>query len=231
MAGNWMKSPDATSTYGGPRVIPFAQQTLAGMDQLSGTAQNAMGAMQNPLQSYAGMYNILNPIAQGDFSNDSTFNNTLGAAQEAARSSVDLSTSGIGRYGSGTHQATMAKSVGDLTNQAMLDRQNWALGGLQGIGDRMAGAYANAQAPAQTFMNLGSMQEDMAGKYAQAQQDMFNEKKMAPINAAAAGNAIFGGAGQLDGGSASGKVSTPGTPFAQQAIGFGTAAAGAGAGK
>jgi hypothetical protein len=91
----------------------------------------------------------------------------------------------------------MGKTIGDLTNQAMLDRQNWALGGLQSLGDRMPGAYNTALAPGQTMMGIGGMQEDLASKYAQEQFDKFNAQKQAPIDAAAQANAIFTGSGSL----------------------------------
>lgn len=197
MAQNWLTNPESSKIYEGTTVIPFSQQTLAGMGQMQGVAQNAQDPMQNPLKSYTGMFGVLNPIARGDFANDTTFQNTLGAGQEAARSAVDLSMSGAGRAGSGVHQATLAKATGDFTNQAMLDRQNWALGGLQSLGDRMQNAYGSAMAPAQTMMQLGGMNEDMAGKYAQEQFDKFNARKQAPIDAIAQANAIFTGSGSL----------------------------------
>jgi hypothetical protein len=226
MALDWLKSPSATSTYQGTRVIPFSQQTQAGMNQMTGTAQNAIGAMQNPLKSYSGMYGVLDPIARGDFSNATAFNNVLGGTLQDTQDRIATEMSSLGRGGGGLHQATLARSLGDVSNQAKLDYQNWALGGLQGIGDRMAGAYQNAQAPGQTFMQMGAMQEDLAGKYAQEQMDKFNEQKMAPINAASQANAIFTGSGQL-GGTSKGTTFTP-QNVGQQALGYGTAALGAG---
>jgi hypothetical protein len=193
----WMQDPMSSSIYEGTTVVPFSQNTLRGMDQATGIAENAMTPMQNPLKSYTGMFDVLNPIARGDFANDSTFNNTLGAAQEAASTSVNDAMSAAGRYGSGVHQSTMGKTIGDMTNQAMLDRQNWALGGIQSLGDRMPGAYNTALAPSQTMMGVGGMQEDLAGKYAQEGLDKFNARKQAPIDAIAQANAIFTGAGSL----------------------------------
>lgn len=196
-ANDWLNSDNSKAIYQGTTVIPFSQSTLQGMGQSAGVANNAMTPMQNPLKSYTGMFDILNPIAQGDFSNDKSFTSTLGAAQDAAGSAVNNSMSLAGRYGSGAHQATLGKTIGDLTNQAQLDRQNWALGGLQSLGDRMPGAYNTALAPAQTMMQLGGMQEGLAGNYAQEQMDKFNAAKQAPIDAIAQANAIFTGSGAL----------------------------------
>ena len=77
MAENWLDSPAATQTYQGTRVIPFSQQTLAGMNQMTGIAQGAQGAMQNPLQAYSGMFDYLTPQAQGDFSGDKRFTSVM----------------------------------------------------------------------------------------------------------------------------------------------------------
>jgi len=196
-ADTWLNDPNSSKIYEGTTVIPFSQQTLGGMGQMQSVAQNAQEPMQNPLKSYTGMFGMLNPIARGDFANDSTFNQTLGAAQEAAGSAVNNSMSAAGRYGSGSHQATMAKSIGDLTNQAMLDRQNWAMGNLQSLGDRLPGAYQSAMAPANTMMQLGGMNEGLAGNYAQEQMDKFNARKQAPLDAALQANAVFTGSGSL----------------------------------
>jgi hypothetical protein len=194
---DWLNANQGGGIYEGTRVIPFSQNTLRGMDQTTGIAENAMTPMQNPLKSYTGMFDVLNPIARGDFANDKTFGSTLQAAQEAASTSVNDAMSSAGRYGSGVHQSTMGKTIGDMTNQAMLDRQNWALGGIQSLGDRMPGAYNTALAPGQTMMGVGGMQEDLAGKYAQEQSDKFYERKMAPLEAALQANALFTGAGSL----------------------------------
>jgi hypothetical protein len=67
------------------QVVPFSQQTMQSMNNMQNLAGEQSGNLQKPLNQYAGMMDILNPIAQGDFSKDSTFNSTLGAAQDAAR--------------------------------------------------------------------------------------------------------------------------------------------------
>lgn len=226
MAKDWLNSPAATSTYQGTRVVPFSQQSLAGMDQMGGTAKNAMGVMQNPLQAYGGMFDVLNPIARGDFSNADAFNGVLGGTLQDTQDRIATEMSSMGRSGGGMHQGTLARELGGISNQAKLDYQNMAINQMQGIGDRMAGAYNTALMPGQTMLSLGGMQEDLAGKYAQEQMDKFNEDKMAPINAAGAANAIFGGAGQFNQRSNS-TVSTPSNP-GQQALGYGTALLGAG---
>jgi hypothetical protein len=207
------------------QVVPFSQQTMQSMNNMQNLAGQQQGNLQKPLNQYAGMMDILNPIAQGDFSKDSTFNQTLGAAQDAARSSVDLSASGMGRYGGGQHQATMAKSIGDLTNQAMLDRQNWALGGMQSLGNSMGQAYQTANAGNQSLAQIGGNYEQLYGNQLQDQMRIFNETQQKPWDALAQYNAIMSGSGQL-GKQGSETVSTPTTPMWQQGLGFGLSALG-----
>ena len=97
------------------QVVPFAQQTMQSMNQMQQLAGDQYGNLQKPINSFGQMISDLTPIARGDFSGDSLFNQNLGIAQDAARGAVDLAASGVGRYGGGQHQATMAKSIGDLT--------------------------------------------------------------------------------------------------------------------
>lgn len=225
MASDWLKSPDALAQYGGTTVIPYSQQSLAGMNQMQGTAQNAMGAMQNPLKAYSGMMDMLNPIAQGDFSQDNTFNNSLRDTLTNTTDRIAMEMEGAGRAGGGLHQATMARALGEVENQAKLDRMNWAGQGLQSYGNNMAGAYQTAMQPAGTMLQLGGMNEDLAGKYAQEALNKWNSARTAPLDAAASANAIFGGNGALTRGTNS-TVFTPSNP-GQQALGYGTAALGA----
>lgn len=207
------------------QVVPFAQQTMQSMNNMQNLAGQQAGNLQKPINSYAGMMDMLNPIARGDFSNDSTFNSTLGAAQEAARGAVDLSASGAGRYGSGTHQATMAKSIGDLTNNAMLDRQNWASGQLQQFGQAMNPAWQTANLGNQALAQIGGNYEQLAANQLQDQNRIFDAYQNKDWEQLARYNAIISGAGQL-GGKSSETVSTPTTPMWQQGLGFGTAVLG-----
>jgi hypothetical protein len=196
-ADNWLYTPQSQATYQGTTVIPFSQNTLRGMDQATGIAENAMTPMQNPLKSYTGMFDYLNPISRGDLSNDNAYMQTLTSALDRSSTGVSDAMSMAGRYGSGVHQSTLDKTRNETANQAILDRQNWAQGALFSAGDRMPGAYNAALAPGQTMMGVGGMQEDLAGKYAQEGLDKFNAAKQAPIDAIAQANAIFTGAGSL----------------------------------
>lgn len=212
--------------YDGSTVVPFANQTVQGMNQMQGVANNAMGAMQNPLQAYTGMMQTLQPIAQGDFSNDTTFMNTLGKAQQDAATNVNLSMSGMGRYGGAAHTDALATSVGDLTNKAMLERQNWASNQLQSYGNALPQAYQTALAPGQTLTGIGGQYENLAGSYLDEQLQKFNDQKNAQWDNIAKLNAIAQGSGQL-GGTSSQTVKQP-NQMGQQLLGTGMTALGYG---
>jgi hypothetical protein len=207
------------------QVVPFAQQTMQSMQGTQNLANQQQGNLQKPINSYASMIDALNPIARGDFSGDNIFRAGLQNAQDAARQSVDLSASGMGRYGSGTHQATMAKAVGDLTNQAQLDRMAYASNGLQQFGNAMPGAYSTANMGNQSLAQVGGNFEQLMANQIQDQNRIFNETQNAPWDALARYNAIISGAGQL-GSKTSQTATTPQTPLYQQAAGFGLSALG-----
>lgn len=225
-ASDFYKSPQASQTYQGTTVIPFSQQSLGGMNYMEGVAQNARNPMQNPLTAYSGMMQTLDPIARGDFTNDTTFANNLGRAQQDAAQQVNLSMSGAGRYGSGAHTERLASTIGDMTNRAMLDRQQWASGALNQYGNSMPGAYQAALAPGQTMTGIGQQYENLAANYAQEQMDKFNAPRDLMKQNLAEQNAIYSGVGGLGGQqSGSSTVRTP-SNMGQGLLGFGTSAAG-----
>jgi hypothetical protein len=207
-AGNEFDAGTGSQVYQGTTVVPFANQTIAGMNQIEGLASNAAAPMQNPMAAYSGMMQTLNPIAQGDFSNDTTFNNTLGRAQQDARTGVDLSMSGAGRYGGAMHQGNIAREIGDLTNRAMLQRQDWASQQMQNYGNAMPQAFQTAMMPAQAMMGVGSAYEGLAGNYLNEEMRKFDAQKNAKWDDIARLNAIATGAGQL-GGTTSGTAQVP----------------------
>lgn len=208
------------------QVVPFAKQTMQSMNQMQNLANQQAGNLQKPINAYGQMISDLTPIARGDFSGDNLFRQNLGIAQEAAANAVDQSTSGVGRYGGGMHQATMAKSIGDLTNQAMLDRQNWAAGNLQNFGNAMGQAWGTANLGNQALAQIGGNYEQLMANQLQDQNRIFNETQNLPWDQLARYNAIMSGAGQL-GSRTSQTVNTPTTPLWQQGLGFGVSALGA----
>lgn len=210
-------------------VVPFANQTMQGMGQIEGFAgnQNTVNMMQKPLQQSSALMDILSPIARGDFANDNTFNQTLGAAQDAAGTQVNLAMSDMGRYGGGQHQATMAKAIGDMTNDAQLKRQSWAAQQMGQTGNEMGNMYANSMLPGQALMQLGGNYENLMKNQIDDQLRIFNEQQNKPWEQLARYNAIVSGAGSL-GSQSSSKATTPSSQpsVGQQLLGFGLSALG-----
>ena len=187
-------------------VVPFAQQTTQGMNSLQGLAgansggQGLSGQYQGVINN--GGYNAeqmdaLNGIRQTanstyDMNANPGFANVLQQAQDAATGSVNGLAAGMGRYASGTHQGVLGKAVGDVTgNLVANDYNNW-LGrhdsaqqqlfnaGQQGQAN-LGNAYQGAQAPANTQMQLGQMNEDLYGRTLNDQLRIANERQNAPL--------------------------------------------------
>jgi hypothetical protein len=187
-------------------VVPFAQQTTQGMNSLGNLAntnsngQGLSGQYQGVINNggyNSQQMNALNNIQQTanssyDMNANPGFANVLKQAQDAASGAANDLASGMGRYASGTHQGVLEKSVGDVTgNLVNNDFQNW-LGrrdsaqqqlfnaGQQGQGN-LASAYTNAQAPANTNMQLGAMNEDLYGRTLNDQLRIANDRSNAPL--------------------------------------------------
>jgi hypothetical protein len=187
-------------------VVPFSQQTTQGMSNLQNLAGANSGAnglsgqYQNIIDN--GGYNsqqmdALHGIQQTanstyDQNANPGFGNVLKQAQDAASGAANDLAGSMGRYASGTHQGVLEKSVGDVTgNLVNNDFQNW-LGrkdnaqqqlfnaGQQGQSN-LTSAYQGAQAPANTQMQLGQMNEDLYGRTLNDQLRIANERQNAPL--------------------------------------------------
>lgn len=224
-AENLYKSGIGANAYTASTVVPYSQQTTGAMGSIMDKSNAAQGQMGKPLNALSDQIDMFSPIARGDFSNDTTFNSTLGRAQEDARNSVNLGASAAGRYGSAVHQGKVAQEVGDLTNRAMLDRQRWANEGLNQAAAGLPAAYATSMNPESTQMNIGSMYEDLMGRQMNDQARIFAEQQNLPWDNLARYNAILGGAGQL-GGNQKQTISEPksyGGAFGNALTGYATA--------
>jgi hypothetical protein len=194
-------TPNTMST-----VVPFSQQTQQGMSSL-GNLANANSNGQGLSGQYQGIINnggynadqqsAVNNIKQTanssyDQNANPGFANVLQQAQDAATGSVNGLAAGMGRYDSGTHQGVLGKTVGDVTgNLVNNDYQSW-LGrhdaanqqlfnaGQQGQ-TNLGNAYTGAQAPANTNMQLGAMNEDLYGRTLNDQLRIANERSNAPL--------------------------------------------------
>lgn len=217
--------------YEGSTVIPYANQTISAADDMERIADKNTGTMGKPLQAYSGMMDVLDPIAKGDFSRDTTFMKNLGAANDAGATAVGMQMGNMGRFGSAGHAKTLARETIDRTNQAMLERQNWASGELGKYGAAMPSAFSAALSPADTKMQVGSMYEDLANREKQDTIRKFDATQNAPWENLARAAAIYGGAGQMGGtttGASSGTTLAPSSKpsIGQQALGFGTSVVG-----
>lgn len=139
------KSGVGSQPYTGSTVVPFAQQSIQGMNsQMAGAnraspamtanfdqvAANAQNGGLNALQQ--GSVNKLQGMADGSMMNgnpyiDQVLNNT---ASDIGKSS-NLMASAAGRYGSGGHQGVIADAVGDVSSRMRMQNYDTERGYMQ----------------------------------------------------------------------------------------------------
>lgn len=236
------------SYYTGSTVIPWDKQTQQGMGQITSMA-NANSGGNGLSGQYQGIinnggYNAAQKAAlanttetansQFDINSNPAFQQVLQQAQNAARDSVNMSAGGAGRYGGGVHQGNLASEVGDLTSRMVgQEYQNWQARkdaannsmfnmGQTGIGN-LGTAYTGMQQPAQSLMQVGAMNEDLATRQMNDKLRLFNEKQQAPWDQISRLNGVASGAGQMGGTTTQ---SAPGQNPFLTAMGYGATALG-----
>lgn len=185
------------------------------MTDIAGMAQ---GSGFNPTQQSA--IDQLGRVSRGDYldpNNNPGFASVLKQAQDASSDAVNMSASGAGRYGSGVHQGNLAREVGNVTGNLLYGnyntergRQDQATGdmfnaGQQGIANRqraqemLPGAFQSMMAPDQAWMNIGSMQEDLATRKMNDTLRRWQGDKDSQMRSIEWLSGIGGGAGALGG--------------------------------
>lgn len=232
------------SVYTGSTVVPWSQQTQQAMNAIQGTAQGNIGGagLSGQYQDVINRGGFNDPQAAAlantralagstfDINANPAFQDVLRQAQESAGNAVNLSAGAAGRYGSGVHQGNLAREVGDLTSRMVgQEYNNWQNRrdaansnlfnmGQQGLGN-LGTAYQGLRQPAQDFMQIGAMNEDLATRQKNDELRIFNEQNNAPWNQLGRLNAIASGAGTMGG---SQTQSQPGQNPFLTALGYGT---------
>jgi hypothetical protein len=221
-----------------------------GMD---GNQRSAVGTFDTVRQGMGPSYSEANlaGFASGDNlgQQNPLFRQAMTNAMSDARDQIDMTMSGAGRYGSGSHAGLLSDRLGRIATDAyanQYERDRSAMFGANqamdaqrntDIGRRMAAAgeqfnagqaafgnlgqaYDYTMRPADTLMQTGAMREGLEANVRQDQIDRFDRAQMAPWENLARANAIFSGTGAL-GGTRSGTATVPGqNPFAT-AMGYG----------
>lgn len=117
-----------------------------------------------------------------DGSNNPWFRDVVNQGVDAARDSVNMSASGMGRTGSGVHQGVLAKETGDLASRMYAGQYN----------NEVANMFnANSAMDQQRLANIGNRMS--------AAGDMFNGYQQGQSNAAQARSALPGAYQSLQG--------------------------------
>lgn len=187
-------------------VVPYSQQTMAGMDAMQQGAEQQMGpggiAEQfRTIMANGGFndpqmdaLNSTRSLANStyDMNANPGFADVLRQAQEGSMYGSNANAAGMGRYGSGTHQGVQQRELGDLTARMVTDdydkwlgRKDAATTQLFGMGqtamDNLSGAYENSMLPANTLGGVGSKYEDLMGRTMNDQLRITGEKQNLPL--------------------------------------------------
>lgn len=245
LASNMQKAGIGGAVNTASNVTPFAQQTTDAMGSAESLARANMGG-----QGLSGQYqNVINSggfnspqmdavqgmrsTATGSFNpyDNAGFGSVLRQAQDSAANAVNASASMAGRYGGGSHQGMLAKSVGEVTGGLLNNewnnfnarrdaaQSNLFNAGQQGLGN-IGAAFQGMQAPLDTLGKVGGAYEDLFTRQINDRNRIFDSLNNAPLNSLMNYNAIYAGNGAL-GGTTSGTATSPGAnPFATGAGGL-----------
>lgn len=229
--------------YTGSTVVPWDSSTVQGMNAIKDSANtNLTGSgLSNQLQdviNYGG-YNTAQrnalfntrDVANSTFNVDDNpaFQSVLKQATDSATNAVNNNASAAGRYGSGANQQLLGSTVGNVAGNLINNEyQNWqnrrdaANSNLFNMGQTAIGnlgtSYQGLQAPANSLMQIGGMNEDLATRNLNDQLRIFDAQQQKPWENLSRLNAIASGAGQLGGTSTQ---SQPGQNPFLTALGYG----------
>lgn len=188
-------------------VVPYAQQTMQGMNAIQQQATDAMapGGFSSQFkdiisnggfnQPQMDAVNNTRTLANSSYDMNANpgFQDVLNSALEKSSFGNNQNAAAMGRYGSGQAQDVMQRANGDLASKMIYgDYNNWlgrrdaANNQLFSMGqtgmDNMNPAYASMQQPAQDLMGVGGMYEDLAGRQLNDQLRIQDAKLNAPWN-------------------------------------------------
>lgn len=138
---------DAMQGYTGSTVVPWSDQTTAGMTAIQNQATDALAnpgttATGKPLSFYSGLYDTgglsgaqqgvmdqLTKTASGAELNQTSpaFQSLLDQAANAARDQTNLSMSANGRYGSGAHYGALGTAISNAELPYLVNNYNTEL--------------------------------------------------------------------------------------------------------
>jgi hypothetical protein len=235
------KAGTGAQVYSGSTVVPWDKQTVAGQNIITNAA-NANSGGKGLSAQYQGIinsggYNAAQNTALGNTT--ALANAKWGVSPELqkiidqtntdANTSVGLSNSAAGRYGSGQANSAVADAISKNTNNLLYSdlnnfntRKDAANSNLFNMGQTGVGnlgtAYSGLKAPATDLMQVGSMNEDLATRNMNDQLRIFDANQNKPWEQVARLNAIASGAGQLGG---SQTTTQPGQNPFLSALGYG----------
>ena len=195
------KSGVGSQPYTGSTVVPYAQQTIQGMNQQQGAANAAAPAFQDNFRQVAanasngglndlqrGAVDRLQPMADGSMMEGNPFlDGIIKKNADDIRNQTAQMASAAGRYGSGAHTDLISEKIGEMANTARFNNYNTergymqdAIGSIFNAGQQQqnningnAGALAGAY---EGMMQPGNTLQSIGGNYEDLQGRVMNDQ-------------------------------------------------------
>jgi hypothetical protein len=243
---------NAFKTYRGSVLAPMNPTLKGAYDRISSTSYEPIQGLDGAFDFADGMISnngmtddlnrtagYLTPFANGSMQEDPRLSAAMAAREERAANRAASLASGSGRYGSGAMGAEVGRSIGEASNELMLQSnesaRNRQLQASGMLGDLYAGGLNRAGSAASLLPTLNALRFDpaeRAAKVGEAMQDRSQADKDARINQfnQKAGldremlewfSAIMNGAGKLGGSTVTTNVAAKKSPFEQLMGGVG----------
>lgn len=205
------------NTQLGAGVKPYTESMVPGLSSQTQSGINSLADNSNNSIFMQGIGNTIGQqanIATGNVVDDPTRRRVLDDAITASNSVFASN----GRFGGDTHRDNLTESATTALGTLDYGRQQQAIQNLPGL-------YQASQMPGSAFLQAGQIQDSWNAANAQDKARIFDATQNAGWNTLQRGGAIFGGTAPVSGTTQTN--TSPTTPWWQQALGVGTAAAGA----
>lgn len=179
--------------YAGSAVVPFSNQTNAGLNMAE---QRAM--FGSPVRGAANA-NAYQTLSGQNLNNNPYLDQMFDKASGKAAAAVNSQFSGLGRYGSGAHAGVLGDQMNNLATDIYggnYARERQYQNAMTQLAPTLAQADYN---DAQQLMNLGGIREEQAGRQLQDQIDAWNFAQQNPWDRLGQYSGLLSGYGVLGG--------------------------------
>lgn len=171
-----------------PTFSGYTQDAVAGLGNLGrgpNQAAQMYGSAANTAAGGLGTgYGVMSANARGDYLNANPYlDRVIGTTQQNTADAVNRQFSGMGRYGSGAHTASLTRELGNIEAQARLSNYNTERSNQNQAADALARFGLGAGDIAQQGMGAQAQQLGYLNQAGQMQDAMDQSVREAPLRA------------------------------------------------